>query len=306
MPLQDLTYSITGLTLTAGFSAANGGAIFSDESLLLSNCVLSENAADNGGAVANEGSLELDNCTLSDNTATTYGGAIDNFSGLLALRDCTIARNQAAFGGGIENFSGSELWVDSSTFSGNIARTSGGAIDSFGSFANISNTTISGNQAGFGAGIFNERGTLSIRQSTIVENIALTSVGGILTSATTPVSTTLHNTIVAGNTGSGSPSDLSTNNASFANVNPVSSNNLIGHANTAGGLRNGINGNIVGAGATNLFRPLADNGGPTATHALIAGSPAINAGNPALRPGFRRSATLNGSTGLPPLRLRHE
>jgi hypothetical protein len=60
----------------------------------------------------------------------------------------------------------------------------------------------------------------------------------------------------------------------------LSSNNLIGDGNSAGGLRSGINGNIVGAGATNLFRPLAVNGGPTETHALVPGSIAINAGNP--------------------------
>ena len=298
-PLQDLTYSISGLTMRAGFSATNGGAIFSDESLLLSNCVLSESAADNGGAIANEGSLELDNCTLSDNSATTYGGAIDNFAGLLALRDCTIARNQAAFGGGIENFSGSELWVDSSTFSGNIAGSSGGAIDSFGSFANISNTTISGNQAGFGAGIFNEQGTLSIWQSTIVKNAAVTSVGGILTRVTAPVSTTLHNTIVAGNTQSDSPSDLSTNNSSFVNVNQFSSNNLIGNRNSAGGLRNGINGNIVGAEATSIFRPLGDNGGPTATHALLPGSLAINAGNPSFALDSEGLPLTTDQRGLP-------
>jgi hypothetical protein len=80
---------------------------------------------------------------------------------------------------------------------------------------------------------------------------------------------------------SDSPSDLSTDNPSFADVNELSSNNLIGDRNSAGGLSNGINGNIVGTGATNVLRPLADNGGSTATHALLPGSLATNAGNPA-------------------------
>lgn len=280
-PAQDLTYSISGLTMTDGFSTTNGGAIFNTESLFLSDCVLSECAANIGGAIANEGSLELDSCTLSKNAAIVYGGAVDNFFGLLSLRDCTLAENHAEFGGGIENSSGSELWVDSSTFFLNSAGASGGAIDSFDAITNISNTTISGNQAGFGGGIFNERSAVSIWQSTIVENIALTSVGGILTSGTMPVSTTLHNTIVAGNTESDSPSDLSTDNPSFADVNELSSNNLIGDSNSAGGLSNGINGNIVGTGATNVYRPLADNGGSTATHSLLPGSLVINAGNPA-------------------------
>ena len=105
-------------------------------------------------------------------------------------------------------------------------------------------------------------------------------MGGILTSAITPVSTTLHNTLVAGNTESGRPADLATNNPSFANVDTISSNNLIGDGSSAGGLSEGINGNIVGAGATNIFGPAADNGGSTATHALVPDSIAIDAGNP--------------------------
>ncbi|MGJ8644687.1 MAG: choice-of-anchor Q domain-containing protein [Luteolibacter sp.] len=298
-PEQDLTYSISGLSMIGGYSAANGGAIFSNESLLLSDCVLSGCAANIGGAIANEGILQLENCTLSNNTATVYGGAIDNFFSTLSLRGCTLTENQAEFGGGIENSTGSQLWVDSSTFFLNSANSSGGAIDSFRSITNISNTTISGNQAGFGAGILNEQSTLSIWQSTIVENSALNSVGGILTSATLPVSTIIHNTIVAGNTESGSPSDLSTNNLSFLSINQFSSNNLIGDGNSAGGLINGINGNIVGTGATSIFRPLADNGGPTTTHALLPNSLAIDAGSPIFAIDSEALTLTTDQRGLP-------
>src|ERR1051326_2605094 len=83
---------------------------------------------------------------------------------------------------------------------------------------------------------------------------------------------TLRNTIVAGNTRSGTPDDIN------GTVNDSSSFNLVG---TGGALSNGVNGNQVGV--TNpLLGALANNGGPTLTHALLAGSPAINTGSNAL------------------------
>src|SRR5690242_17133836 len=65
---------------------------------------------------------------------------------------------------------------------------------------------------------------------------------------------------------------------SGSSVDPASSHNLIGTG--GGGLVNGTNGNQVGVDvATVLNPPLADNDGPTKTHALIAGSPALDAGD---------------------------
>ena len=91
---------------------------------------------------------------------------------------------------------------------------------------------------------------------------------------------------MAGNfVGSGTtPSDIS-NTALAAG----SSNNIIGSAVIGdGGLVDGADGNIVGVNGagtrdinTILDTNLADNGGPTMTHALVAGSPAIDAGDPA-------------------------
>ena len=84
------------------------------------------------------------------------------------------------------------------------------------------------------------------------------------------------------------------------------SNNLIG-AGDGSGLTNGVNGNQVGSLAAPLdplLGPLADNGGPTFTHALLAGSPAIDAGsNPAALandqrgPGFSRVSGAQADVG---------
>ncbi len=281
-PGQDLTFSISGLTLTGGFSSANGGAILFRRSLasqgLCRYRMLPQTSA--GGFQTKAFWNWI--AALSPTIPRPPMAGRSTIS--LARYHCEAAqspRTTRSSARGIENAFGGELWVDSSTFSSNRAQSGGGAIDSFEAITSISNTTISGNAADFGGGIYSEKSAVSIWQSTVVRNTALKSVGGILTSATKPVSTTIHNTIVAGNTVLGKPSDLSTNNSSFVNVSQLSSNNLIGDRLSAGGLVHRIKGNILGAGSTNLFRPLADNGGPTATHALLPGSPAINAGNPA-------------------------
>ncbi|MGH7967216.1 MAG: choice-of-anchor Q domain-containing protein, partial [Limisphaerales bacterium] len=103
---------------------------------------------------------------------------------------------------------------------------------------------------------------------------------------------TLINTIVAGNLGGpasvggpyvdshGAPgaADLQ---GSFTSL----GHNLIGQADRSSGFTNGINGDL--AGSTNapldpVLGPLADNGGPTSTMALLHGSPALDAGEDAL------------------------
>ena len=61
--------------------------------------------------------------------------------------------------------------------------------------------------------------------------------------------------------------------------------NLIGIDTGLSGISNGSNGNQIGTAASPIdpkIGPLANNGGSTLTHALLAGSPAINAGSNAL------------------------
>jgi hypothetical protein len=91
----------------------------------------------------------------------------------------------------------------------------------------------------------------------------------------------LHNTLIAGNfsgaTGTSGDDVLGA-------LDPSSDDNLIGNGTLMTGLSNGVNGNLVGSGASPIdpvLGPLQDNGGPTQTMALGYGSPALNAGNPA-------------------------
>jgi hypothetical protein len=199
------------------------------------------------------------------------GGGIDN-SGTLTVNHVAVTGNSALVGGGIANEQLGTLTVNNSTLSGNSA-ASGGAIYNLGTFT-ATNTTIAGN-SGFikGAGIFN-MGTVTMVNSTIAYNVASTGgVGGGLDSAS--ASTSLFNTIVALNTvGSGASATASD---IAGNVASASASNLIGTGGS-GGLTNKTNGNQVGV-ANPLLGPLANNGGPTQTIALLVGSPAIGAGS---------------------------
>jgi hypothetical protein len=89
----------------------------------------------------------------------------------------------------------------------------------------------------------------------------------------------LHNTLIAGNFNGATGT---TRDDVFGALNAGGDYNLIGDGSGMTGLSNGINGNLVGsadAPIDPLLGPLADNGGPTLTHALLSGSPAIDAGN---------------------------
>jgi hypothetical protein len=176
-------------------------------------------------------------------------------------------------GGGIYN-TGTATMIGS-TFSGNTAGSFGGGflngstVDT--GTMTVINCTVSGNSAQQGGGIYNGLDdTLTVINSTITANSA-TSYGGGLYNFSGPV--VLNNTIVAGNT---APTDPNINGLiDVAN----SFNNLIGAGNAAG-LTTGPNGNMIGVDVALVLNPtLADNGGPTKTHALIPGSPAINAGS---------------------------
>jgi len=275
-PLGDREYSISGLRVTGGVTTGNGGGIFNSERLTLNNCVINDCMAGNGGGISSEGVLLMNNSRVSNNVAMVYGGGIDNYSGNAVLTASTVSGNGADFGGGIESSAGGSLFVDACTISGNAASRSGGGIDAFASTILMANSTISGNSAGYGAGFFNEQSNATILCSTIVANTATVNTGGLLNSSNAPAGNTLiHNTLIAGNTGG----EIATDDPAFIDVDPTSSNNLIGDPETADGLADGVNGNIVGSFSLDeLVESLADNGGPTQTHALLPNSPAIDAG----------------------------
>jgi hypothetical protein len=309
------TLTVSSSTLS-GNSAWSGCGIYNSGTLTVSNSTLSGNSASGyynwgGGGIYNSGTLTVSNSTLSGNSGGYGdGGGIFN-GGTLTVTDSTLSGNSAlASGGGIRN-AGGRLTVSNSTLSGNSAQYGGGIVNVSGT-ATVTGSTLSGNSALYGGGIHNYYGTLTVTASTLSDNSAALDGGGIYTFGINPVTLTnvtltanrantgggtwhggglfvdsgsplpvlLHNTLIAGNF-RGATGTTADDVAS--GLDPSGDYNLIGDGTGMSGLSNGVNGNLVGSAAAPIdprLGPLQDNGGPTKTHALLPGSPALNAGNP--------------------------
>ncbi len=230
-----------------------------------------------GGGVLNNGNLTLDHVAVTGNTMATDagdfwqgGGGIYNGDGAkLTLVDSTVSDNQAAWsGGGVYSFFNTTTSIVRSTISGNVSNDVGGAIRSLGNMT-ITNSTISGNTATgwHGGAIFHTDGAMEILNSTIANNrgpdwapsaIFNGSFGG-------PAPTlTLTNTIISGNQW------YACDHWTGANILTSGGHNLVQDDTCSPVASDQI-------GVDPLLGPLADNGGPTLTHALPAGSPAIDA-----------------------------
>jgi sugar lactone lactonase YvrE len=180
-------------------------------------------------------------------------------AGTLVLRDMTIAHNSAGRGGGIDNLG--TLTLENSTVANNSAGDQGGGIFNAGTLT-VSDSTIAGNAAGGGGGIASSR------------------------------SAAVHGTIIARNH---APAGADASGSFISR-----GHNLIGDATGASGFT--AAGDLAGTTAAPVdprLGPLQANGGPTATLALLTGSPAIDAGDPAAFPatdqrGFPRPADGSG------------
>jgi hypothetical protein len=191
----------------------------------------------------------------------------------LTIESSTISGNSASSGGGVSNYA--DLTIVDSTISGNTATIGGGGIAFGFSTVNINQSTISGNSAATGGGIYTsfQNTTLNVSNSTIFAN----SATGLLTSYPRGIGGGIANTgvgaanvrssIIAGNSAS-AEADLS---GAFIS----GDYNLI--QATDGLLLTGETAHNI-LGKDPRLGPLQDNGGPTFTHALLAGSPAIDAG----------------------------
>jgi hypothetical protein len=317
--LGTLTVSNSTLSGNSGYNGAFGGGIGNSGTLTVSDSTLSGNTGYQGGGIYNYGTLTVSNSTLSGNTGAgisnswmltvsnstlsgNTGAGISN-SWMLMVSNSTLSGNTAS---GIFNFYGT-VTVSHSTLSGNSAFGNGGGgggISNSNGTLTVTGSTLSGNSASDGGGIANE-GTLTVTNSTLTGNsatsrgygggiftyglhrVTLTNVtltanratngGGLYVDHRSPV---LHNTLIAGNfrglTGR-------TRDDAFGALDPSGNYNLIGDGTNMIGLSNGVNGNLIG-NASDPIDPLLDSlgdyGGSTKTHALLAGSPALNAGDP--------------------------
>jgi hypothetical protein len=252
------TLTITDSMFTGNSASSSGGGIINSlgGELTINNSTFSDNSGPSGGGIINLGALTIIGSTFSGNSAPSgNGGGIVNV-GSLTITGSTFYSNSAVSGGGVVNAGTLTVTITNSTFSGNSA-TIGGGIRNAGPMT-ITNSTISGNSAnsGLGGGIENEA-TLTITSSTISGNSA-TSGGGILNFG--PV--TLKNSIIADSPSGGNcagPTPITAVEVNFSTD------------DTCGAEFTQVTPEELKLG------PLQDNGGPTQTHALLAGSVAIDA-----------------------------
>jgi len=234
-----------------------------------------------GGAILNSGTVTLNQSTITGNSAGRYGGGIYN-SGTLNVNESTFSDNTGnARGGGI--YTKGPATVSNSTFTNNSGQDGAGLFNGPNNTSTISNSTISGNNASSrGGGLFNYRGgSLTVSNSTITGNGA--SIGGGIRNYSNST-LTLQKSLISGNTAS-TAAEIS--NATvvpycYCSSGTVNANdfNLIGHSGNAGtGGFSPTGSDIVPnqALAAILNTTLADNGGDTLTHALVSGSPAVDA-----------------------------
>lgn len=285
------TTTVTNSTV----SGNSGGGIYNTElayigssaTVIITNSSVDGNTT--GGGIVNENTLTVTDSTISNNTSSNAGGGIVNGSfesvSTATITNSTISGNSAALGGGVYNFS--TVTITNSTLSGNSADFDGGGIYNGNVYSSataiFTNSTLSGNTADDdGGGIFNDGGdiaigTVKLHNVTISNNSAdsdadgLGNGGGVFVSAGGTLN--LGNSIIARN---------------FDNSPVVQHPDCSGMLTSLGyNLIQKVNGCAMAGVGGNLFRmlpllgPLQDNGGATWTMALLAGSPAIDAGNPA-------------------------
>lgn len=250
-----------------------GGIYHASGTMTIIGSAFTNNSADGygGGLYIAEGTVGI-SATLVDENDAFIGGGIYNASGDVGIVNGVFISNSAYIGAGLANGVSGNLYSASTTIHGNTATSNGGGIANIG-IVNIVNSTVSGNSARYGAGIENREsnnsndfGVLTITNSTLNGNMAVTG-GGIHNWDAARVS--IANTIIANSSGD----DCTGGGAYF------SAGHNLGSDATC---------NFTADGdlpSTNpMLGPLKDNGGETWTHALLRGSPAIDAGDDAACP----------------------
>jgi hypothetical protein len=248
---------VSGNNASRVFEISSGVTAASISGLTISNGNIT---TDKGAGIKNSGvMLTLTNVVLSGNTAAsnTIGGAISNITGL-TITNCTLSNNSNAMGSGAGVNNQGTLTITGCTFSGNSSSIGGGLQNS--GTSTITNSTFSGNSSTSGGGGIANAGTLNVSFTTLSGNADTGGHGGgIINFVNSTVN--IKNSIVANSTSGGDCLNSGTFNATGVNF-------------TTNGTCPGFT--VVTAAQLKLG-PLADNGGPTQTHALLPGSVAIDA-----------------------------
>lgn len=277
-------------THSTGSNAGRGGAVYAQGNVKLVHSVVNlagvttGSGEGKGGGVFAGGDLAMAYSTITDARVATVGsgrgggayaggGVISKYS---TISDNMVDEITNSSGGGLSaNGDVTILW---STISGNHAHVGGGLYlgpGASGDNAMILDSTVSGNTATAGGGMSTHL-PLSLYNSTVAfntipfqsSNAIGTAQGAGLDLRAAPVR--IDGSIIAGNIASGTPDRPRDVGGKLA-ITLTGSHNLINYIG-----QSGLTGTL---NADPLLGPLRSNGGMTATHALLPGSPAINVGN---------------------------
>jgi hypothetical protein len=259
-----------------------GGAVRASGTLIVRDSLFAHNRSISAGSAiyADTDAVTIENSVISGNTALTGAGALTVLQSALNINRTTISDNVSGWGGGMYLLSlTGDATITNSTISGNLASHptfgQGGGIFSFSTGLILRNSTLSGNAAlGNGGGLYSNgaSGSLTILNSTIAHNLTSDGQGGGI--FLKDHDAVLQSTIVARNVAFLGGPDLYSNAAGDEFFTGFS---LIEDDSDATITPTPLQPNVIGQNP--LLGPLQNYGGPTPTHALLAGSPAINAGS---------------------------
>lgn len=271
--------TLSGGTVSNNTAVRAGGGIedAAGALLALTNVTMSGNnagtAPGNGGAVhvSGAGTVVMTGGTVSGNTAVQGGGLWNSGAGAMTLTETTLRGNTADFGGGLYQQAGTTgtLTVERSLVVANDATTVGGGVLAGGGLlVRVVNSTVSGNTSANGAGVaVTAQGRAALESVTVAMNAATVAGGGLLSPSAGQLSIT--NTLVADNTAGPSSGAGCDGAATAVGPNIVESN---------GCSFSGTSSLTADPG----LQPLANNGGPTFTHAVAGSSIARGAGQTTL------------------------
>lgn len=242
---------------------SSAGAVRNGGTLTMRDMVFQDNrtpiGGGSGGAILNTGVLAVSDSHFRGNSGSSSAGALFS-NGSATIERCSFIDNDSPDGGAIVN--DGTMTVNASTFSRNVAVElyggAGGAIRNNATME-LTNSTLSGNECNGAGGAIHNHGlaALTIAGSTIIGNFAQNSPGATAIFRYGPV--TISRSIIAGTCGGGALTSTGDNLGTTGTCIPTSAAlNDANHANLA-------------------LDPLAQNGGPTQTRRLPAGSPAIDA-----------------------------
>lgn len=259
------TLTLSGVKVLANQAQGDGAGIYTASPMTATNVVVSTNiSTTNGGGLYNEGNTSITNSTLSGNKAEGGGGVFLTGSNAVSFSGVTLSGNRAIGGGALSSRSGVTTNMVNSTISGNL-----------------------GDDVGAG---FYSNGPGVLRFVTIANNVSGADSGsagsGINVFPSGAVAVTLRNVLLAANkkgwdpvaepTGPLNPAALTSANCGYT-----------GSSMAITSLGNNLSSDVS---CTTLIQAtdkasvdpkidvLADNTGPTLTHKLLTGSPALGAG----------------------------